>query len=302
MRLFIKKIILFFIVIGSTLCVLELLVRSMNRDTYYSIKNDFMMKNAQVIETLILGTSHTYSGIKPDIFNTATYNLAIPAQGLKLDYELLNGYIDKMPNVKNLIIDISYFSFRTYNFANKNTESFYINYNLYMDPKIDCDFKYNFAISDFGFIKNRLKDFRTYYTEGSKCDSLGWSAGSITTRPDSWSETANGTIMLQTYQKSDAIQKNIEYLTNIIELCKDRSIRLIAVTTPVWNTYYNLLDKEQYMESQNIMYEMQEKYAIEYYNLINDSRFVSDDFYDSDHLSNVGAEKFSKILADTLQL
>jgi hypothetical protein len=39
-----------------------------------------------------------------------------------------------------------------------------------------------------------------------------------------------------------------------------------------------------------------DKYHVAYFNFLRDSRFVTADFYVSDHLNARGAEKFSKIL------
>jgi hypothetical protein len=41
---------------------------------------------------------------------------------------------------------------------------------------------------------------------------------------------------------------------------------------------------------------LKQQYHIEYYDYLKDTRFVADDFWDGDHLSDVGAEKFTKIL------
>jgi len=38
-----------------------------------------------------------------------------------------------------------------------------------------------------------------------------------------------------------------------------------------------------------------------YLNFLKDSTFVSDDFYDQDHLSEVGAEKLTKILNNAMK-
>ncbi len=48
---------------------------------------------------------------------------------------------------------------------------------------------------------------------------------------------------------------------------------------------------------------MREVYpAMVYYNFIDDSRFSADDFINSSHICDKGAEKFSGILKDTLGL
>ncbi len=47
---------------------------------------------------------------------------------------------------------------------------------------------------------------------------------------------------------------------------------------------------------QETIKQLSEKYKIEYFNHLFDSRFEARDFANSDHLSAAGAEKFSKII------
>ncbi len=301
MRLFLKKSILLLAALSLVLCALELSVRCMNQDTIYGVKDHFMMNHSGDVETLILGSSHTHNGIIPSHLNTPAYNLAITAQGLKLDAELLLGYIDSMHSLKCIVIDISYFSFRTYSFANRNSDTLY-HYYIYMTPRIARDFRYYFALSNLRFFKVRLKDWRYFISNGKApcCDSLGWSAAAYSYIGE---DTAWNTVRVQTYDNDPrANQQNIDYLTQIINICEERSIRLIAVTAPTWHTYRDLIDRDQYRETQDIMREIQREHNIEYYNFLDDSRFELEDFYNADHLSAKGAAKFTKILADTLNL
>jgi hypothetical protein len=58
---------------------------------------------------------------------------------------------------------------------------------------------------------------------------------------------------------------------------------------------------DQQKENFQLIEDLKSKYGVEYYNYEKDSRFVSDDFYDADHLSDVGATKFTKILNEDLK-
>ena len=53
------------------------------------------------------------------------------------------------------------------------------------------------------------------------------------------------------------------------------------------------------------MYEVIRKFqkecAVPYFDYLKDPRFVADDFYDSNHLSDIGAEKFTKILNEDIK-
>jgi hypothetical protein len=43
------------------------------------------------------------------------------------------------------------------------------------------------------------------------------------------------------------------------------------------------------------------KYHLSYFNHFKDDRFVEDDFWDDDHLNDVGAEKFTRILNEEIK-
>ena len=49
-----------------------------------------------------------------------------------------------------------------------------------------------------------------------------------------------------------------------------------------------------------IIEEMKQKYGLPYYDYLKDARFEADDFWNSDHLSDKGAVKFTKILQQEL--
>ena len=45
---------------------------------------------------------------------------------------------------------------------------------------------------------------------------------------------------------------------------------------------------------------LQQDFRIAYFDYREDTRFVDDDFYDQSHLSEIGAEKFTRLLMDDI--
>ena len=88
--------------------VLEIAIRKIPND--YQLKKDYLDKNAAEINTLILGSSHTFYGLNPEYFSKKTFNAAYVSQSLDLDYEILKKYDSKLKNLKTVIVPISYFS------------------------------------------------------------------------------------------------------------------------------------------------------------------------------------------------
>lgn len=92
------------------------------------------------------------------------------------------------------------------------------------------------------------------------------------------------------------MEENLSFFRKIVSFCSAHSLSLILVTTPAWHAYYERLDAWQLDKMYAVIHGMQHEYALPYYDYLKDSRFVADDFYDSDHLSEVGAKKFSLLL------
>lgn len=85
----------------------------------------------------------------------------------------------------------------------------------------------------------------------------------------------------------------MENLCKILELCNEANANLILITTPTWHTYYESLDQRQLAKMYEVIDDFQRKNPdVMYYNFMADERFAADDFYDCDHLSNLGRISF----------
>ncbi len=297
---FIKKTSLFafFIVIFIGTC--EVLIRS-NKDNMYSYKHTYIIENGNNINTLIFGNSHGFFGVMPQYLNQPAFNLANDSQPIRMDYGLLQNYMKYLDNLETVIITVSYGSLRGSGWRLEKSAIHKVKYSLYMDANIENKYTYNFAISSPKFFITGLKSFFRP-NEILRCNSLGWGTSyHIDNKRTEWEGSiSEAAIKRHTNSHTEYLSVNISCLENMIVLCKENNIRPIIITAPTWHSYYDNLDKTQYDEMQNTIKNIQSKYNIEYYNFIKDSRFEADDFYDGDHLSNIGAEKFTKILADTL--
>ena len=99
----------------------------------------------------------------------------------------------------------------------------------------------------------------------------------------------------------DAVPDNYTCIERIADFCKSRDIQLILITTPCWKSYYENLDEKQLTHMYGLIRKLQASYGVSYFDYLKDLRFESDDFYDSNHLSDVGAIKFTKILNEDIK-
>ena len=85
------------------------------------------------------------------------------------------------------------------------------------------------------------------------------------------------------------------------EFCKQRNIKLIFLTTPTYSTYRENLNANQLKKTFETINEFVNTHSNCYYfNWFEDKTFVAEDFFDADHLSDIGAKKLSKKLSQQI--
>ncbi len=287
MNLFIKKFCLFLFVLLIPILGLELYMRTIPNP--YKYKFNWMESNSEDVETLILGSSHTYFGIKPDLLKGKAFNLALTAQHFEQDYCLLSKWEKRYKKLKTVICPISYFSFFT---KNPDWPSPQL-YTIYMDCKINpSNFKYYFEFSDPRYaIKKILSKHELL------CDTLGWYKAKEEKglKPD-----ASIILKNQSINNEKDIQMNIRDFKLIVEFCKSHQFKLVLITTPCMETYYSKLDEKQKNRMYGIIRDVVKTYNVKYLDYMCDDRFHGKDFVDCDHLSPLGAAKFTKILKNDI--
>lgn len=303
MWLFIKKISVFVLPVLFILFTGEVLLRAVPND--YQYKNDYLETNAESIETLILGTSHTYRGLNPDFFSTNTFNAAYKSQSMDIDYLIFKKFEHKFKNLKNLILPVSYPSF-IYSMENEeNTRWRIFNYIIYYDLLPDYKIKNRFEILNNLPITSfqKLKD---YYLEGKSeidCDSLGFGPNLPYQSLENLKKSGLERVNLQSYKKlkpsdyKEIFDRNTRVLDYFINYCNSNNIKLYILTPPVFYTYYENVNQEQLEVMHHTIDSLTKgKENVWHIDLLEDKRFKPVDFKNADHLSKYGAKKLSLIM------
>ena len=271
----------------------------------FKYKYDWMQKNAEEVEILIFGSSHTFFGVRPDYFEMKAFNLANSSQGNRQDFFLLQYWGNKYKNLKMVIMPISYFTWfsRGLEYGSESYRCRY--YKIYMDCDLYSDFSlYNLELSDIRTVREKFKKF-IKKDKNIDCDSLGWGTAYKLSHKDmiGWNNgsTAAAAVTRHTAKTWEYIDPNYERLQNMAEFCKSNNIQLVLITTPCWHSYYDNLNREQLKKTYELTRQLQREYGLPYFDYLKDPRFEPDDFYDSDHLSDIGAAKFTKILNADIQ-
>ena len=313
MKRFLLKAAIFFLPVLMGLFIMELSLRSIPNN--YKYKKQQLIKKEDSIKILVLGSSHAHYGINPDYFSFDGFNFSNVSQSLDLDYALLEKYGGKLKNLDYIIIPISYFSL----FGSLSTgieqwriKNYYIYYGI-------MPYKYSFSINNIfeilnGTMTSNIKRIYSYYKDKPlqitvSCNGFGLNYSS---KIKNNMEETGKTAALRHTVNDEKLYEYLEYnkgvMEKIIEWCKNKRIKLIFVTLPAYYTYRDKLNIDQLSTMTNYMNQIIKNYNnAYYYNFLDDDSFMEGDFFDADHLNEIGAMKITKkinniITADDITL
>ena len=271
----------------------------------YKYKYEWMQKNAEDVEILVFGSSHSFYGIRPEFFEGKAFSLANVSQGLRQDLFLLEYWADRYKKLKTVICPISFSSWfgRGLEYGSESYRCRY--YKIYMDCDLYPDLSlYNLELSDFRTAKGKIAKLFSS-NEDPGYDEYGWGNTYKLSKKkmDKWNDgtEAEAAVKRHTVKSWDYIDMKYAQMKELAEFCKSRNIQLVLITTPCWYSYYDNLNKEQLVKMYELTNRFKNEFDVPYFDYMKDPRFEADDFYDSNHLSEIGAKKFTKILNEDIK-
>lgn len=299
MKRFLLSLVTFIVPIVIVSFLLEMAVRTVPNS--YTYKDNYM-KSHHNVQTLIIGSSNMYAGINPNCLEHG-FNLANSSQRLEYDWFLLSKYKNNFDSLKTIILGIDVMNLYAPDYESGTSDwNRAIFYHIYMDcPKHKWYSKYAWEISCNEMFQKKVNAFFSHLMNGQyeePCDSLGMGTYYK-------SENSNDLDMTEEYSKYllqivdyNYEEKNLEYLNQIISFCEKNNVELILITTPCWSTF-----RDQSLDSfaqldKTITDLTNNSKTVHYYNYLADNRFIREDFYNVNHLSDIGAIKFTEILKE----
>lgn len=291
-----------YIFISATIIVLfiigcEFTLRKIPND--YNYKAKYLKEKGSEIETLILGSSHTFYGLNPSKFTSNTFNAGHSSQSLDLDVLIFEKYSGNMTSLENVIIPISYFSYPFTLNEGKSLDKI-TNYNIYYGINTsNNELKYNYEIFSKPLEKNKeiIKDYFNKKNLLTIYENGYIKKRGIEKTPINDYKAA---VKRHTFDINDSSVKlkminNIRSLEKIIKSCQANNINVYLLSTPTSSTYYNAMNQNQFNNWKTTTNKLIIKYRnIKWINYLENSNdFKQEDFRDSDHLSNKGAIKLS---------
>ena len=303
MKRFLKYCILFVLPILVAIIPLEVLIRQVPNP--YKYKYEWMQANAKDVETIVLGSSHSFYGIRPEYLDGNAFSLANVSQDISHDLFLLKYWEGQYNSLKTVIFPVSYFTWFGKGLQ-YGTESYRCRYyKMYMDsddyPTLSLN---NLEIADFRTAKGKLKKLLKSEKDPG-VDKYGWGNTYLLSRKDmiQWNDgsEAEAAILRHKAKSWDNILANYLKLGELADFCSSHDVRLILITFPCWSSYTDGLDPMQLEKMYEITNRFKKEYHVPYLDYLKDSRFEADDFFDSNHLSDVGAIKFTMILNQDIE-
>jgi hypothetical protein len=301
----------------------------------YAAKRYLFEQRKKSIEILVLGSSHAFYGVMPNVLGKPAFNLAGPSQTFFYDRALLEKYLDQMPSLQTVILSVSYFSFeRELDEGIERWRSYYYRYEWGL-PQRDwhmaahlrnysgyylCKPEIGVQKILFGPLKDVTSNFDQWGGVTNRLMFAGDNARGVDGTEDAGGLTnrivtvdgLNNSLVTAHLQQSALVQlswhqsrmnpadipENVRLLNDCVQQLQRRRIRPVLVTPPVSRYYAEQMNAAAYQRMQNLVRQIALINKVEYLNYTFDRRFSDRDFMDASHLNLAGAEKFSLILRD----
>ncbi len=300
MKNFLKKILLFTLPLLLVAAFLELAARKVPND--YALKRALFDDQSKETEVLILGSSHTYFGINPDWMTQKALNAANVSQTLNVDACILEQFFADAPNLQAVILPISAFSLFTR--IEETSEAWRCAYYaIYQDIHLTNNFQYQFEILSLA-PNSFITKLRKYYLRGRNpliSSPTGWGSTFRSEYALELDDTGATVAKAHTSAPVNSLSRNKTIIEQIADQLNQRDIQLVLLTTPTHSSYYNHLDQYHMQLTEETCREIETQLPNTHYiNLQTNSSFSPSDFYDANHLNNLGAKKLSEKLSQLL--
>ncbi len=296
MKKFVCKTIVFLLPALLFLALSELSVRWLPNT--YKYKDEWMWANGHRVRTLLLGNSHAYYSLVPSLIGDSIFNLANVSQRLEHDYYLLKRYEQACPHLKQVVLVAD--NSCLFDPPMENDEPARVAYyQIYMGyrahPMLS---KYGFELANIGYFCQKFR----FYMQGESlsCDSLGWGNNHVAAHrnPDDFLPEH---IREHLFVNWEYTLRNRSYMDSIASWCQQRKVQLVLLQTPVCKAYRHKASPWQLQLVRQMTDSCCQSFGAVAADFSSDSRFADDDFFDSDHLADGGARKFSAIFSDYLR-
>lgn len=271
----------------------EILLRKIPND--YLAKRLYLDKNSDEVQVLILGTSHSFYGIDPSLLKLRGYNAAYVNQTLDYDWGILNKYKNHWHDLKFIILPIDAQTLFI-QLATQDEEWRVKNYNIYYGIHDSYTLADNSEVfgNNFKVNKYKLQQYYLDHVSPITISALGWGESYKFTIHNNLDSTGITAAQRHNVASRALFNQNVGILKSILEYAKANHVAVIFYRSPGYKSYVDHLNVDQLNQSNNEMISLTKEYKnTVYYDYLRDTAFVAQDYYDADHVNELGAKKIT---------
>ena len=300
MKLFLCKLLLVIIPIGSLLGAMELWNRKNDQSSNF-LQKQFILNNRHNLDGLIFGSSYMWCSIHPQYLDSKVASLALVGSAPTIDYSLFT-YAKKLAKPKFILLDGS----RTY-FWNTQDHEFIKSTNLsYYFPTLRSR-----ALADHFLTTVPLRQhFRTtissrfdqwgkqtkYLEEQDLFHSLNYQDSLIANHP----QTQGLFTEMKSIISANNISDNLKLCRRMLKECLKEKIEVIFISPPKYYLFNRLVDQQHLNERDAFMREIVDNHHVFFLNYEHFQERNATLFLNANHVNNEGAKLFSKKLNSDL--
>lgn len=273
-----------------------------NYSNYYrdNITNFLNKKNTE-IDGLVTGISYARAGFREDICCKNFFNLSFGSQDLFYDYHtvkyLIDNFPQKMEEIKYVIIGLCYYSFQ-YDMslsAMKNKTVLY-----YSVLKTGHHFKDIERVYECHELNTQIANKIFRKKEDGNYD-FNWSVPVLKDYENKWEIGKKQSEIDCNKDYPKTVAENTEIFEKYLELLKKHHIKPIIVVFTASKYYTNYFSRKIENEFKSIINKIREKHDFQFLDYFRSDLFVDEEFADVSHLNYYGAEKFTKMLNESIE-
>ncbi len=311
MKSFLKKILIFSVIVMAIFIAYEVALLWIPNE--FSYKKGYIEKHKNELRILVLGNSHLADCVDASLLGTGAFNAAQPGRSAHYDLLLLKEFIDQLPQLECVVLPYSFdYQYWGHLHEEKHDAKFntyrcmYLKYMGY--PYLDGEWWHCSEIlnSNYNHTGRLMRAFYAPLSDLTMCDSLGIELdASYDTRGDDWMtrQLPEVTPLPDSTVQHLNYHDNVKIYSEIATIMRSHHKRLILLAMPVYKTARERVSQRQIDEMNQFVVMLQRiNPDIEFYNFIDDKRFVERDYYNSIHLNNTyGAQKFTPLLREIIE-
>ena len=305
---FLKYCLAFFAPVILVYVILEVL--ALNLPINYKVFGNYFDVHSNEIEIMALGSSQMKNAFNPEFSRLPAINFASTSQHHNEDFHILKGTRDRVPNLKYVLLEISYNHLELPHHPNdywKNT--IYLKYyGVNAFERRTC-FKDRLTyLSNPRFFSNKIMEHYVYKTDNTKLNQYGFDTnnfeGSFKALNYDESKIATHPFRIINREDREIFKKNTAYLFEMLDYLKSEKLKVVVCTLPLYKTYLKKRNSNVVRRRDSVLNVIKKRYSnvIVLNNEEDTLHFGVTDFLNENHLNPDGAKKFTSFVNNSISV